>query len=95
MPIDLTLILAGLNALQLVPLVLHPPKGNVSRVGVALWVGLAVLILVGVLYAPDQRLALSHAVTFWLLLFGAHGGRASRVRPPLRGPGSGRSSGSG
>jgi hypothetical protein len=40
-------------------------------------------------------LALSHAVTFWLLLFGAHGGRASRVRPPLRGPGSGRSSGSG
>jgi O-antigen ligase len=78
-PIDLTLILAGLNALQLVPLMLHPPKGNVSRIGVALWVGLAVLILVGVFYAPDQRLALSHAVTFWLLLFGALTAGALRV----------------
>jgi O-antigen ligase len=78
-PVDITLILAGFNALQLIPLVLRPPRSTVSRSGVALWVALAVLILVGVLYAPDQRLALNQAVTYWLLVFGALTAGALRV----------------
>src|SRR4051794_34769068 len=78
-PIDLTLILAALNVLQIVPVIVRPPRGRVSRVGVGLWVGLATLVLFGVLYAPDQRLALGHAATFWLLVFGALTAGALRV----------------
>src|SRR3954464_4267773 len=78
-PVDLTLILGGLNLLQVVPILVHPPRGTISRVGLGLWVGLAGLVLLGVLYAPDQHLALEHATTYWLLLFGALTAGALRV----------------
>jgi hypothetical protein len=71
-PVDITVILAALNAVQVVRLVLHPPRrGNISGFGLALWIAIAVLVLFGVLYAPDQRLALSHAINYWFLVLAA------------------------
>ena len=68
-PVDLTVVLGLLNTLQVVALFRDPPHGNVSRAGVALWLALALLIVVGVLYAPDQSLAVSQAITFLALVF--------------------------
>lgn len=68
-PVDITLVLGVLNALQIVAIVLHRPVGHISRPGITLWVALALLVLGGVLYAPDQTLALNHAVTYELLVF--------------------------
>jgi O-antigen ligase len=67
-PVDLTLILAGLNALQVLALVVQRPAGPRLSIGITLWFALAMLVLGGVLYATDQVLALSHAVTYWLLM---------------------------
>jgi O-antigen ligase len=67
-PVDLTVILALANAAQVVPLVLDSRQRSFARVGVALWLGLGLLVLGGVLYAPDQSLALGKAVSFWLLV---------------------------
>ena len=66
-PIDITVFLALANAAQAIPLILDPRRRAVSRVGIALWLSLGLLVLGGVLYAPSQSLALSSAVTFWAL----------------------------
>jgi O-antigen ligase len=68
LPIDITVILAAANALQLVPVVLGSHPRRIPWPGVALWFGIATLVLAGTLWASDQGLALSTAVTFWLLV---------------------------
>ena len=69
-PIDLTLLLAVANAAQLLPLLLERPRRReVSVGGLALWGLLALLVLAGVLWAPDQQAALSRTITTWSLLF--------------------------
>jgi O-antigen ligase len=66
-PIDLTVGLAVLNAVQFVPVVLARRRAAVPGSGVVLWVALAALIAAGVLYAPDQKLAFDTLVN-WVLL---------------------------
>ena len=51
-PIDITVLLALLNVLQIVPIILDRRPRHLSRVGIALWVALALLILAGALWAP-------------------------------------------
>jgi len=67
-PVDLTSLLALLNAIQVVPLLLARRRQRISLVGIGLWIGMALLVLGGVLYAPDYSLALSHAVSYWALV---------------------------
>jgi len=78
-PIDLSLILAALNILQIVAFVIDRPRGRISRLGLALWGALALLVLGGVLYAPDQDLALNRAIDFWILVFAPLAAGALRV----------------
>jgi O-antigen ligase len=68
LPIDITLILAAANALQIIPVILDGRLRQASPAGVAAWIGLASLVLAGTLWAADQALALSTALTFWLLV---------------------------
>ncbi|TMD28860.1 MAG: O-antigen ligase family protein [Chloroflexi bacterium] len=68
-PVDVTVILAVVNAMQIVPLALEGRRRNVSRAGLLLWVGLALLVLGSVLYAPDQGLGINRAVAYWALVF--------------------------
>jgi len=69
-PVDITVVLAIHNSLQIVAIIAKRRQPTqISRVGLALWAILALLVFAGVLYAPDQSLALSHATTFWLLVF--------------------------
>jgi O-antigen ligase len=67
-PIDITVFLALANAIQVVPLLVDSHPRTVSRVGIVLWLSLGLLVLGGVLYAPDQSLALGKAVTYWALV---------------------------
>lgn len=67
-PIDITVVLAALNALQLAPVLLDRGPRCISRVGLTMWGIVGVLVLAGVLYAPDQDLALSKALTYWALV---------------------------
>jgi O-antigen ligase len=67
-PIDITFALAMLIMLQVIPIILRRKTGSISRTGLLLWATLALLVLAGVLWAPDQSLALGHAGTFWLLV---------------------------
>lgn len=67
-PIDITVVIAAANALQIIPVVLYRRPPGVSRSGVALWIGLGALVLAGTFYAPDQSLAVGAAVTFWALV---------------------------
>jgi O-antigen ligase len=67
-PVDITAILAALNTLQIIPILLDHRPRHVSRAGMILWVSLAGLVLGGVLYAPDQQLALGHAISYWALV---------------------------
>jgi O-antigen ligase len=78
-PIDLTLILAVANTLQVVPLLLDRRPRHVSRVALILWPTLAILVLAGVLYAPEQNLALVRAINWTLLAFVPLGIGAYRV----------------
>lgn len=68
-PVDLTVLLALLSALQIVPVVLNRRERHVSLSGINLWVLLALLILGGTIYAPDQDLALSKVALWWALVF--------------------------
>ena len=68
LPVDITVILAAANALQLIPVVLDGRARRISRLGVSLWLGLGGLVLAGTLYAPNQALALSAAASFWVLV---------------------------
>ena len=66
--VDITLVLALLNAAQIVPVVLGQRRRDISRSGMILWIALALLVLGGVLYSPDQGLALGHTVNYWALV---------------------------
>jgi O-antigen ligase len=68
-PVDITVLLALLNALQIVPVVLDRRQRSISTRGLTLFVALAALVLAGALYAPDENLALNHVVTYWALVF--------------------------
>jgi O-antigen ligase len=68
-PVDITVLLALLNALQIVPVVLDRRQRSISTRGLTLFVALAALVLAGALYAPDQNLALNHVATYWALVF--------------------------
>jgi hypothetical protein len=67
-PVDITVVLALLNALQIIPLIAERRSHDISRVGTLLWVAVAFLVLGGVLYGPDQDLALGHAANYWALV---------------------------
>jgi O-antigen ligase len=67
-PVDVTIILAALNVLQFVPLARGERIHSVSLSGVILWILMSILILAGVLYAPDQDLALDRMVRWWSLV---------------------------
>jgi O-antigen ligase len=66
-PIDLTLMLALANGLQIVPLVFDRQRRSISRWGFVFWGALLVVIMVGVLYAPDQSVAMRR-LTNWVFL---------------------------
>ncbi|HEX5824808.1 MAG TPA: O-antigen ligase family protein [Candidatus Limnocylindrales bacterium] len=83
-PVDITLILAGLNGLQLLVLLRGRRLWSISAAGIGLWVGLTLLILGGVLYAPDQNLALDRAIRWWTLVFFPIVGGGLRVGTDLR-----------
>jgi O-antigen ligase len=68
-PIDVTVLLAMVNALQIVPVLMDRRHRNISWTGIALWGAMGLLVLVGVIYAPDGSLALDRAITAWALLF--------------------------
>jgi O-Antigen ligase len=68
-PVDITVLLALLNGLQVIPAVLDHRPRSISRAGIALWVGVACLVLAGVTYAPDQNVALIRAANYWALVF--------------------------
>jgi O-antigen ligase len=78
-PIDLTLILVAANTFQIVPLILDRRPHHISQAAVILWPILAILVLAGVMYAPDQDLALAAAVNWGLLVFVPIGLGALRV----------------
>jgi O-antigen ligase len=67
-PADITVVLALLNAVQIVPVVLDRRKRRISRAGIGLWMSLPALVLAGVLYGPNQPLALETAITYWALV---------------------------
>lgn len=66
-PVDTTVVLAALNALQVIPLMLERRSRTVSRTGLSLLVLVGLLYVAGALYAPDQTIALRHVETFWAL----------------------------
>jgi O-antigen ligase len=68
-PVDLTVLLALMSGLQIVPLVLDHRERHVPIAGLALWAALALLILGGALYAPSQALALNKVALWWGLMF--------------------------
>jgi len=78
-PVDLTVILALANAVQAVPLVLGSRQRSFTRMGVALWLSLGLLVLGGVIYAPDQSVALGKAMSYWVLVILAIFPAAMRV----------------
>ena len=67
-PVDITVVLALLNMAQIVPVLLDPRPRQVTWIGIALWLAVGLLVLAGVMYAPDQRLALGQAVGYWALV---------------------------
>jgi O-antigen ligase len=76
LPIDLTVALVLLNALQLIPLVrIRTRRASWARKpadwrqATLLWPGIAVLVVGGALYAPEPDLALEMVINFVLLVF--------------------------
>lgn len=67
-PIDITVYLALANAVQVVPLLFDSRPRAVSRLGIVLWLSLGLLVLAGVLYAPDQSLGMGKAASYWALV---------------------------
>jgi len=64
-PVDASVVLAGLNILQVIPVVLDRRPRHVSQAGIILWLTLGLLTLGGILYAQDQGLAIGHVALFW------------------------------
>lgn len=67
-PFDITILLAIVNGFQIGPLLLDARPRQVSRLGIGLWLAAGLVVLAGVLYAPEQPLALGRAVNYWALL---------------------------
>ena len=68
-PIDLTVALALLMSIQIVPVILgYRPRGS-ARPVITLWVVLALMVLIGVVYAQDQDLAIDRALNWAFLVF--------------------------
>ncbi len=67
-PVDITILLALLNMVQIVPLLVRRRLGPISRIGVFLWIALALLVLGGVLYSPDEAVAQGRATLFLALV---------------------------
>jgi O-antigen ligase len=67
-PVDITVLLAIPNALQIVPVLLSRRERRVSLMAIALLMTLSFLIIGSVLYAPDQSLALANAANWWALV---------------------------
>ena len=78
-PVDITVVLAALNAFQAVPLVLRHEPARFSRAGVALMGAVGFLYLGGLLYAPSLDLALRSAATYWAFVLLAIVPAAARV----------------
>ena len=68
-PVDITVLLAVLNLVQLIPVLRDRRRIDRSVIGLVLWGTLPLLLTAGILYAPDQDLAISRAATFVALLF--------------------------
>jgi O-antigen ligase len=79
LPVDLTIILASANALQLIPVLMDHRSRGISRVGLVLWVSLAGLVLAGSLWATDQAGGFQAAAMFWLLVTVPLGAACLRV----------------
>jgi O-antigen ligase len=67
-PIDLTVMLAAVNGLQIVILMATGIRFRGSGVGIALWVILGMVVLAGVMWAGDEQLALDRAIVWWALI---------------------------
>lgn len=67
-PIDITVALALLNSLQIIPIIRDKRPLHISRAGVGLWIALTLLILAGVLWAPDQNTAIGTAAAWCALV---------------------------
>lgn len=67
-PVDVTLILATLNTLQIIPVIRDRRARPISTSGVILWIALSLLVVAGILYAPDQDLAVDRAIRWWALV---------------------------
>ena len=78
-PVDITLVLAGLCALQVVPVLRRREPLRISWIGLALMTAVGVLYLLGVLYAPNQETALRFAATYWVFVLFAEVPAALRV----------------
>jgi O-antigen ligase len=68
-PVDITVVLAALNAVQVVYVLVRRDFGSRSTAGIVLWILLACLLVAGILYAPDQQLAIDRVLQFWALTF--------------------------
>lgn len=68
-PIDLTVALSVLMSMQMIPVILgYRPRGTTWPV-VTMWVVLALMVLIGVVYAQDQVLAFARALNWAFLVF--------------------------
>jgi O-antigen ligase len=67
-PVDVTVLLALANAMQAAPLLVDGHRAGRSTLRIAVWLAFGVVVLAGVLYAPDQSLALSRALSYWALV---------------------------
>jgi O-antigen ligase len=68
-PVDITVVLAALNAIQIVPVLLDRHRSrHVAGTGILLWAAIGMLVVGGVLWAPDQGLALDHAASYVALV---------------------------
>lgn len=79
LPVDLTVMLAAANMLQVIPLVLRPRPLAFGRPAMLMWIGIGTLVLAGTLYAADQSLALRTATMFWVLVIAPLSVAAIRV----------------
>jgi O-antigen ligase len=67
LPLDLTVGLAAINAVQLFA-VLRYRRVGLSRRSVIVWLGIAAVITAGALYAQDQSSAVARVGQWWLLV---------------------------
>lgn len=69
LPVDATVVLAVLCVLQGIPLLVDRGRRPISGLGLVLFVAMSLLVLAGVLWAPDAGLAVDRAVRWWTLVF--------------------------